>query len=288
MHRYKCQIHTTKMIKTFHTFLLVILCYYSSSAIAPKRIITLSAALTETSDALGFGTQIVAVDVTSIYPAYASKLPRVSQNRVLSAEGIISFSPDLVIAPEGDVSKAIEYQLKSAGIKLVSIKQEYTAAGASKFIRAVAAALEVPQKGEVLVKQLEKNMLESLDLVKKNPKHPKVLFVYARGTGVMMVAGKNTNMDAMIRLAGGKNAAQGFSNYKPYTTEALVNANPDVILMFDFGYKSLGGINSILKMPGVSLTNAGKNKKVIQMDGELLVSFSVRLPQAIKELNSKW
>lgn len=276
------------MIKTFHTFLLVILCYYSSSAIAPKRIITLSAALTETTDALGFGTQIVAVDVTSIYPAYASKLPRVSQNRVLSAEGIISFSPDLVIAPEGDVSKAIEYQLKSAGIKLVSIKQEYTAAGASKFIRAVAAALEVPQKGEVLVKQLEKNMLESLDLVKKNPKHPKVLFVYARGTGVMMVAGKNTNMDAMIRLAGGKNAAQGFSNYKPYTTEALVNANPDVILMFDFGYKSLGGINSILKMPGVSLTNAGKNKKVIQMDGELLVSFSVRLPQAIKELNSKW
>lgn len=276
------------MIKTFHTFLLVILCYYSSSAIAPKRIITLSAALTETTDALGFGTQIVAVDVTSIYPAYASKLPRVSQNRVLSAEGIISFSPDLVIAPEGDVSKAIEYQLKSAGIKLVSIKQEYTAAGASKFISAVAAALEVPQKGEVLVKQLEKNMLESLDLVKKNPKHPKVLFVYARGTGVMMVAGKNTNMDAMIRLAGGKNAAQGFSNYKPYTTEALVNANPDVILMFDFGYKSLGGINSILKMPGVSLTNAGKNKKVIQMDGELLVSFSVRLPQAIKELNSKW
>jgi len=160
--------------------------------------------------------------------------------------------------------------------------------GASKFIRSVAVALEVVQKGEALVKQMENNMIQSLDLVKKNPKHPKVLFVYARGTGVMMVAGKNTNMDAMITLAGGKNAAQGFSSYKPYTTEALVNANPDVILMFDFGYKSLGGINSILKMPGVSLTNAGKNKRVIQMDGELLVSFSVRLPQAIKELNSKW
>ena len=288
MHRYKCQYLNKKMIKTFHTCLLVILCYYSSSAIAPKRIITLSAALTETADALGFGSQIVAVDVTSIYPAYVSKLPRVSQNRVLSAEGIISFSPDLVIAPEGDVSKAIEYQLKSAGIKLISIKQEYTVKGASKFIRSVAAALEAAQKGEALVKQMENNMIQSLDLVKKNPKHPKVLFVYARGTGVMMVAGKNTNMDAMITLAGGKNAAQGFSSYKPYTTEALVNANPDVILMFDFGYKSLGGINSILKMPGVSLTNAGKNKRVIQMDGELLVSFSVRLPQAIKELNNKW
>ncbi|WP_316841932.1 hemin ABC transporter substrate-binding protein [Pedobacter gandavensis] len=276
------------MTKTLHSCLFLLLCYVGSYATTAKRIITLSGAITETVDALGLGNQIVAVDVTSIYPAYAAKLPRVSQNRVLSAEGIISFSPDLVIAPEGDISKAIAYQLKSAGIKVVSIKQEFSVAGATKFIRAVAAAVGQSPKGEVVVKQLSSNLQQTLAEISKNPKHPKVLFVYARGTGVMMVAGKSTNMDAIISLAGGKNAAQGFSNYKPYTTEALVNANPDLILMFDFGYKSLGGINSILKMPGVSLTNAGKNKRIVQMDGELLTGFTVRLPQAIKELNSKW
>ncbi|MNY19202.1 hypothetical protein D3C86_1526240 [compost metagenome] len=58
--------------------------------------------------------------------------------------------------------------------------------------------------------------------------------------------------------------------------------------MFDFGYKSLGGINSILKMPGVSLTNAGKYKKIVEMDGDLLINFSVRLDQAITGLNAKW
>lgn len=276
------------MTKTLHSILLLLLCYIGSFEAAPQRIITLSGAITETVDALGLGNQIVAVDVTSIYPAYAAKLPRVSQNRVLSAEGIISFSPDLVIAPEGDISKAIAYQLKSAGIQVISIKQEFSPNGSIKFIRSIAAAVGQSPKGEVLVKQLSANLQQTLTEISKNPKHPKVLFVYARGTGVMMVAGKNTNMDAIISLAGGKNAAQGFSNYKPYTTEALVNANPDFILMFDFGYKSLGGINSILKMPGVSLTNAGKNKKIIQMDGELLTGFTVRLPQAIKELNSKW
>lgn len=276
------------MTKTLHSTLLLLLCYVCSFATAPQRILTLSGAITETVDALGLGNQIVAVDVTSIYPAYAAKLPRVSQNRVLSAEGIISFSPDLVIAPEGDISKAIAYQLKSAGIQVLSIKQEFSPNGSIKFIRAVAAAVGQSPKGEVLVKQLSSNLQQTLTDISKNPKHPKVLFVYARGTGVMMVAGKNTNMDAIISLAGGKNAAQGFSNYKPYTTEALVNANPDLILMFDFGYKSLGGINSILKMPGVSLTNAGKNKRIVQMDGELLTGFTVRLPQAIKELNSKW
>ncbi|MES2454653.1 MAG: ABC transporter substrate-binding protein [Bacteroidota bacterium] len=261
---------------------------FSALATSPKRIITLSGSLTETVDALGFGAQIVAVDVTSIYPDYISKKPKVSKDRTISAEGIISFSPDLVLAPENMISKAVQYQLAAAGIKVLVIKQEYSAKGALVFIRQVAAALGNPPKGETLVKQTSAAVEQALETVKKNPKSPKVLFLYARGTGVMMVAGKETSLDAIIRLSGAKNAAQGFSKFKPYTTEALVNANPDVILMFDFGYKSLGGINSILKMPGVSLTNAGKNKRVIEMDGELLTNFSVRLGQAISQLNAKW
>ncbi len=274
--------------KFFVGFIILMNITLSAFAAAPKRIITLSGPLTETVDALGFGAQIVAVDVTSIYPAYINKIPKVSKDRAISAEGIISFSPDLVLAPENMISKAIQYQLSSAGIKVVVIKQEYSPKGALAFIRQVAAALGNTEKGEELAKQTSTSVNQALEIVKKNSKSPKVLFLYARGTGVMMVAGKETSLDAIIRLSGAKNAAQGFSKFKPYTTEALVNANPDVILMFDFGYKSLGGINSILKMPGVSLTSAGKNKRVIEMDGELLTNFSVRLGQAISQLNAKW
>ncbi|WP_316789172.1 hemin ABC transporter substrate-binding protein [Pedobacter frigoris] len=269
-------------------FIVLMTLTVSAFAAVPKRIITLSGPLTETVDALGFGQKIVAVDVTSIYPAYINKVPKVSKDRAISAEGIISFSPDLVLAPENMISKAIQYQLSSAGIKLVIIKQEYSPKGALAFIRQVAAALGNPQKGEELGKQTSAEVDQALSMVKKNPKSPKVLFLYARGAGVMMVAGKETSLDAIIRLSGAKNAAQGFSKFKPYTTESLVSANPDVILMFDFGYKSLGGINSILKMPGVMLTNAGKNKRILEMDGELLTNFSVRLGQAISQLNTKW
>ena len=275
---------TTRII----VLMLIMSISFSAFAAAPKRIISLSGPLTETVDALGLGAQIVAVDVTSIYPAYIHKIPKVSKDRAISAEGIISFSPDLVLAPENMISKAIQYQLSSAGIRVVVIKQEYSPKGAIAFIRQVASAVGNPAKGEELIKETSSSVDQALATVKKNPKSPKVLFLYARGTGVMMVAGKETSLDAIIRLSGAKNAAQGFSKFKPYTTEALVSANPDVILMFDFGYKSLGGINSILKMPGVSLTNAGKNKRVIEMDGELLTNFSVRLGQAISQLNAKW
>jgi len=274
-------------MKKISCLLLLIACYCHLLAAVPKRIVTLSAALTETADALGFGNSLVAVDVTSIYPAYINKLPKVSNNRSVSAEALIAFAPELVLAPEGSVSKEIQYQLKSAGIRFVGIKQEYTVKGALNFIRQVATALQVGPKGEVLAKQTELKISQAMAGLKTKGKLPKVLFIYARGTGTMMVAGKKSSLAAMISLAGGINAVNEFEDFKPYTTEALVKANPDVILLFNFGYSSLGGINSILKMPGVAQTTAGKNKKILQMEPSLLVNFSVRLDQAITELNGK-
>lgn len=275
------------MIKRITFLLWMLSCCYNLHAAVPKRIITLGAALTETTDALGLGTNIVAVDVTSMYPAYINKLPKVSNNRSVSAEALIAFAPDCVLAPEGTVSREIQYQLSSAGIRFVSIKQEYSVAGALQFIRSVAAALQVPEKGVLLARQTEQKVNQALSVLNPKGKSPKVLFIYARGTGTMLVAGKKTNIDAIIGLAGGKNAIREFEGFKPYTTEALVKANPDVILMFEFGYNSLGGISSILKMPGVGQTSAGKNRRVLQMDADLLVNFSVRLDQAVRMLNSK-
>ncbi len=253
----------------------------------PKRIITLNGALTETVDALGLGKSIVAVDVTSTYPAYVNTLPKVSKNRSVSAEGLISFSPDVVLAPDGSISKEIESQINAAGIKLVRIKQVFTIDGTYQFIKDVAAAVNATAKGDVLIKQTKDKVTKALASVKQQPKNTKVLFIYARGPGVMMVAGKNTHIDAIISLAGGKNAVSSFNDFKPYTTEALVEANPDVILMFDFGFSSLGGMESILKIPGMAQTNAGKNKRIVQMDADLLINFSTRLDQAILQLHSK-
>ena len=263
----------------------LLLCAFTLRA-APSRIITLSGALTETVDALGLGKHIVATDVTSTYPAYIKKLPKVSRNRALSAEGILAFRPDLVLAPAGDISPETQQQLKALGIRLVSIRQQYSSRGAVNFIKEVASTLGLAQKGALLAQQEERNIAAALASVRsKTIEAPKVLFIYARGTGTMSVAGKGSSLDAIIKLAGAKNAIQEFSDFKPYTTEALVKANPDVILMFDFGMSSLGGKEAILKMPGMKLTNAGKNQRIVEMDGQLLTNFSVRLDQAIKELH---
>jgi len=256
---------------------------------APKRIITLSGALTETVDALGLGSNIVATDVTSIYPAYVKKLPKVSRNRSVSTESLISFAPDLILAPEGDLSKEIQYQLKASGIRLVTIKQQYSATGALSFIQSVANALDLPDKGKILAQKTAQRIeLANTQIKSSNAKTNKVLFIYARGTGTMSVAGKGSSVDALIKMAGGRNAISEFSDFKPYTTEALVKANPDIILLFDFGLSSLGGKESFLKMPGVQLTQAGKKGKILTIDGQLLINFSVRLPDAMLSLHRKF
>jgi len=276
-------------IKKYYIVLIIVSIFSATQNVAAqaKRIITLSSAISETVNALGYGKNILATDVTSVSPEEINRLPKVSRNRSFSVESITAYRPDLILVPEGDFSKENLYQFKSLGIRVVTIRQEFSVQGATKFIRQIAGAIGDKTRGEQLAQKTESNINTTLSQLKKGSKSPKVLFIYARGVGTMNVAGKGSSIDEIIKLAGGKNAIQEFSDFKPYTTEALIKSNPDVILMFDFGLSSLGGKAAFLDLPGVSYTNAGKNKKIIEMNGTLLINFSNRLPEAIKALNNR-
>lgn len=282
------QVAGLSMKKYYVTILII---YFSIGLQVVKaqasRIITLSSAISETVYALGYGKYLVATDVTSVWPEEINRLPKVSRNRSFSVEAIMAYRPDLVLVPEGDFSKENLYQFKSLGIRVIPVRQEFSVDGATKFIRQIGAAIGDKARGEQLAQQTTLRIRNTLSQLKKGIKVPKVLFIYARGVGTMNVAGKGSSIDALIKLAGGKNAIQEFSDFKPYTTEALIKSNPDVILMFDFGLKSLGGKESFLNFPGVAYTNAGKNKRIVEMNGPLLINFSNRLPEAVKALNSQ-
>ena len=134
-------------------------------------------------------------------------------------------------------------------------------------------------------------MIKSLkaDMAKlpKTAAPKKLLFIYARGTGTLMVSGKNTSLDKMFTLIGHKNAVTDFTDFKPLTSESLLAANPDVLVLFSSGLESVDGIEGLLKVPGVAYTNAGKNKKIVSMDGQYLTGFGPRLGKAAAELAQK-
>lgn len=256
---------------------------FTTATQAQQRIVSLNGALSEILCALGAESQIVGVDVTSNFPASLKSKTKVGHNRNISAEGVLSLQPTLVISFDNQLNPQLLEQLKAAKVKTVILKQVLTVAGTRNLVAEVATAIGVPANATAVQQAFDKQMAT----VHTTPLKKKVLFIYARGAGAMQVSGTNTSIDQMITLAGASNAMTGFSDFKPLSSEALVAANPDVILLFDSGLGSVGGADGLLKMPGVAQTNAGKNKKIVAMDGELLSGFSIRLPQAIQELHNK-
>jgi iron complex transport system substrate-binding protein len=251
-----------------------------------QKIISLNGTVSEILAGLGLEHNIIGTDVTSNYPESLKSKPKVGHNRNISAEGIIALQPDVVTGLTTEIKPELAAQLKTAGIKLVLFTQEFSADGTRKLIKDVAASFGGQQQAAGMIKKLDTD-LAAANKVNKTTIKPKILFIYARGTGTMMVAGDNTPLTKIIQLAGGQNAVTGFNDYKPLTSEALVAANPDVILLFSSGMESLGGAAGLLNVQGVSQTNAGKNKKFITMDGELLTGFGPRLGQAVAQLSQK-
>ena len=252
-----------------------------ATEIKTDRIVSLNGAVTETLAALDVAGNIVGRDVTSTFPADL-KATDLGHVRSITAESILALQPSVVFGTTKDVNPNLNEQLKKANIPLVLIDQEYSIDGSKKLITEVATKLKKDNYQPLL-----DNISNKMATVKTFDKKPKVLFIYARGAGNLMVAGAGTPLHSMIELAGAENAAAALTDFKPLTPEALLTTNPDVILMFDKGLQSLGGVDGLLKIEGIATTNAGKNKKVVTMDGQYLSGFGPRVGDAVVELHNK-
>ena len=258
----------------------------SFTSSSPKaRVVSLSGALTEIVYALGAQSQLVAVDSTSTFPAATDALPKVGYMRQLSAEGILAMRPTLLLATSEAGPANVIAQLKEAGIQLVLIPSDHSFEELRHKVRAVASALGFIAEGKSLEEKLQREMaaVQSQIHSKTAPKaKPRVLFVLSHN-GTPSVSGTGTAADAFIKLAGARNAAETFKGYKPMTAEALLNAAPELILTTKQSVDALGGIDRLLERPGISLTSAGKNRRILVMEALYMLGFGPRLPEAVKQ-----
>ncbi|MET7255714.1 heme/hemin ABC transporter substrate-binding protein [Dyadobacter jiangsuensis] len=264
--------------------MILILSTAGSGHAKALRIVSANGTLSEILVGLGLEKQIVGVDVTSTFPTSLEKLPKIGHNRTIAAEGILALNPDVIIyTNQSMLSPAVVRQLNSSGKKLVEFKHEYSKEGAIKLIREVGTYFNANAQAEKMIKVLQSDLAKI-----PAPASPKkLLFIYARGAGTLMVSGTGTSLDKMFALAGHKNAVSGFTDFKPLTAESLIAANPDVLVLFSSGLESLEGMDGLLKVPGVANTNAGKNRRIVTMDGQLLTGFGPRVGKAAIELSQK-
>ena len=251
-----------------------------------ERIVSLDGITTEILFALGVGEKVVGRDDSSYYPPEAQRLPSVGYQFRLSAEGILSLKPTLVIGREDVRPKEVVEQLERAGVAVVLVPATPSVEGAKAKIRTVAQAVGRVEQGEALVRALERDLLllKAFQAQHAPKGRLKALFLYLRSPGTTYVCGEGSTPVGVMALAGLDNAAQGIRECKPMTAESVVAARPEVIVVFKKGLESVGGLEGLLKLPGVAQTPAGEKRKVVTMDDLYLGSFGPRAGRAAFDL----
>ncbi len=248
------------------------------------RIVALGSAVTETLYALGVGERLVGADLSSQHPAAAAALPKVGYYRQFSAEGVLSLAPDLVLASDVSGPAVALERLRGAGVQVHVLPPAMDLDGARHNLRAIARAADRFSEGEALITTLDAQVAQAQALLAAATTRPRVLFVYARGPGTIMVAGRETPAAELLRLAGAENAIDAFTDFRPLTAEAVIAARPDFIVVPSRGLESLGGTAGLLALPGVQQTAAGAADHVVAIDDLKLLGFGPRTGEALLEL----
>ena len=250
------------------------------------RLISIGGALTEIVYLLKANTELVGVDTTSIYPAAATRLPNVGYARNLSAEGILALRPSQLLATEDAGPPIALKQISDARIPLTVLPSSHQFKDLIDRVNTIGRLVHKTDTAQALASRLNLEWSNTQEQVSHSKiKHIRVLFVLSQNPSQLMVGGAKTSADAMIAYAGARNAISGFSGFKPLTPEAVIAANPDVILVTDQGMKAVGGIGGVLHFPGVNQTRAGKYQKIVSLEAMYLLGFGPRMPLAVAELN---
>lgn len=249
-----------------------------------KRIVSIGGSLTEIVYALGGQDRLAARDSTSLYPPDATALPDAGYMRALSPEGVLSVNPDGILLLEGSGPPETLAVLKSTGIPIVEVPEAFNADGILKKIDMVGEALGLQKEAAGLKAKLAADLAQAQAEGRSKGKDVRVMFILSMQGGRIMASGSGTAADGILKMAGAVNAVEGYSGYKQLTDEAITSASPDVILMMDRGGNHAASSEDLFASPALQLTPAGRNKRLIRMEGLYLLGFGPRTADAVRDL----
>lgn len=234
---------------------------------------------------LGASPRIAVVDTTSIYPAEVQRLkPNAGYLRALSAEGLLSVQPDLVIAAEGAGPPAVLALVEEAGVPVRWVKEPPSAEGVLEKIVLVGRLAGLEARADTLRQEVAARFA-TLGQARGRVERPiRALVVLSLTNGRVMVGGRNSTADGILALAGIRNAAEGIDGFKPITDEAIVAAAPELVVMM----ASEGNPPTPAAVFGAGTalgqTPAAARQALVTMDGLTLLGFGPRTPDAADEL----
>ena len=255
-----------------------------STEVSTDRVIVISPIYNEIIWALGAQDKVVGVDLSSTYPPDIKNVTTVGYHRALSAEGILSLHPTVILSEDNNIGPPqVVEQIKQLNIPIQGFNSKNdTIDGTKALIREIGAFFHKEQRAEELCNNLDQQLAAAQEAVKQYTDHPKVAIVhFGRASNVYMVVGKTGGEGGaggrMIEMVGGIPAIQADGMERMASPEIIAQANPDVILVTSYGYDHAGGTNDAIKqLPGVETSNAAKNNKIYRIEEGDLMYFGPR------------
>ncbi len=253
-----------------------------------SRIVSVGGAVTEILYALGKEKNIVGIDTTSLYPPRAAaEKPSVGYMRQLSAEGVLGLKPSIIIAIEGAGPKETLSVLQAAGVPMVVVPESYTGAGIVEKIQTIALATGAKERGECIAARVRADLATLEKLETGIAKRKRVMFVLSFVSGKAMVSGSKTAADGVIRMAGAENAITAYDGYKQLSDEAIIAANPDVVMTLERsgpGGPATLTSDAVFAHPAFAATQAAASRAFLPLDGLYALGFGPRSAQAARDL----
>ena len=285
----------------FHRILLVVCCATFPHFVPAKetagettpdgvtRIIAIGGSITEIIYALGEEDKLVAVDSTSMYPASAlERHPDVGYMRALSAEPVLSVDPDVILAIDDAGPPEVLEQLQAVGVKILTIPDEPSIEGVYRKIRRIAGILGREQRGEQLISDMEREYRDVANVLSEAETRPEVLFLLSFGRGAPLAAGRDTSAHSMISLAGGNNVMAEVSGYKAITPEAIIAAEPEIVVVLQRTFALYGDKEKLFALPELATTPAAREGRLSVFDGLYLIGFGPRTVSAVRDLAAEF
>ena len=255
-----------------------------TQATKAPRLVVVGGAITEVVYALGAEGLLVGTDTTSLFPEAANRTPKVGYLRQLSAEGLLSLRPDVIVGSTEAGPATVLEQVQAAGVKVELVPAEHSFDEVLRKVAVVGAVTGREQAAQALSQSLRATWAQVQDSVAGASRKPRALFIMSHN-GSPMVAGRGTAAHALLTLAGAENVVQQFEGYRPLTAEAMAAAAPQVIVNSTQGIEALGGVDAFWRRPELALTPAYARKALVTMEASHLLGFGPRMPAAVQTLH---
>ena len=252
-----------------------------------SRVVIAGGSITEIFYLLGIQDRIVAVDITSNFPDDTKNFPSIGYVRMLSAEGLLSMNPSIILGENDMGPPNVIDQVNKTGVELRIIPEEKSLNGILEKIKCVAGIMGVTSDADKLINEKFNDMV--LQVYKNRKivleKNISAMVIYSMQGTSPIVSGAGESGDAFLQMIGARNAFATFEGWKPASAESIIANNPDYIIVTNRLLNRFSSIEELRKHPALSQTIAAKNSQIIAKDGMAIMGLGPRTIECALEVS---